>query len=178
MQLVAARDPAAERELASRLAGRVRRMSRTILRSDADSDDAAQLGLLEVLKSAKSYRGESSIERWADRIAVRTAMRIARERRRNDPLDEEAPEELAAPAPDQSELQRPIADYLARLSEERRTVLVMRHALDHSVAEIAELTGVSVNTVKDRLLTARRQIRRMIRQDDVLAEARLASQRR
>jgi RNA polymerase sigma factor (sigma-70 family) len=61
-----------------------------------------------------------------------------------------------------------VSDYLARLSEDRRTVLVLRHVLGHSVDEIAELTGVSRNTVKDRLLTARQEFRRMVRRGRVI----------
>jgi DNA-directed RNA polymerase specialized sigma24 family protein len=46
---------------------------------------------------------------------------------------------------------------LSELPEARRTVLVLRHVIGWSIQEIAEYTSVSVNTVKDRLLSARDQ---------------------
>src|SRR5687768_18156716 len=82
MSLVAAADPAATRTLATRLVKRVHRVSKSILRAPADADDAAQQSLIEILSSAKSYRGDSSLERWSDRIVVRTSLRFARSRQK------------------------------------------------------------------------------------------------
>ena len=62
-------------------------------------------------------------------------------------------------------LPRAVAEYLADLPETRRTALVLRHALGYSIEEVAELTGVSPNTVKDRLLAAREQVRKHVRRD-------------
>jgi DNA-directed RNA polymerase specialized sigma24 family protein len=50
-------------------------------------------------------------------------------------------------------------------------VLVLRHGFEYSIDEIAELTGVSPNTVKDRLLRAREAIRRIIRREQLLDAA-------
>jgi RNA polymerase sigma-70 factor, ECF subfamily len=155
--------------LARRLRKRVLRIASALLRHAADAEDAAQVALMEIVKAAPSFRGESSLEAWADRIAVRTSMRFARKRRlvtvKNDSSVE--PDELHAPAAADwgDELPRSIHAYLDELPEARRTVLVLRHAMGYSVDEIAELTGVSVNTVKDRLLQSREQVRRMVRRE-------------
>jgi RNA polymerase sigma factor (sigma-70 family) len=97
-------------------------------------------------------------------------MRHARQRRvRAAHLDAQvAVESMASPLDSRSAEQgipRPILDYLAELPEARRTALVLRHVLEYSVNEIAELTATSPNTVKDRLLQARRQVRRRIRHE-------------
>jgi RNA polymerase sigma-70 factor (ECF subfamily) len=63
------------------------------------------------------------------------------------------------------EIPRPLVEYLAELPEARRVTLVLRHVMDYSIEEIAELTSTSQNTVKDRLLHARAQMRRLIRRD-------------
>ena len=166
----AATDEAAREALARRLGPRVRRLAGSLLRSPPDAEDAAQLALLEIVRSVSGFRGEASLESWADRIAVRTAIRVARERRLASVRTEGAvePDDLAGPsAPrDVAEgLPRSILAYLDELPEARRTVLVLRHAMGCSVQEIAETTGVSVNTVKDRLLAARDQVRKMVRRD-------------
>jgi len=56
-------------------------------------------------------------------------------------------------------------EYLALLPETRRVAVVLRHVMDYSVEEVAEMTEVSQNTVKDRLLHGRAQLRRLIRRD-------------
>ena len=170
MQLVAAKDPTANRQLAERLAPRVHRVARSILRQSADADDATQQSLIEILASAKSYRGGASIERWSDRFAVRTTMRLARERRKLagrveggielDDLVAEAPSGVTGDA-----TPRRASDYLAELPDKQRDALVMRHVMGYSIAEIAELTDSSPNTVKDRLLRGAREMRRLIRRD-------------
>src|SRR5262244_3491382 len=82
MARVASGDRSAQCALAARLSGRVRRVSRSLLRDAADADDAAQGALLEILRSAGSYKGLGSVERWADRVVVRTAALVVRKRRR------------------------------------------------------------------------------------------------
>src|SRR5688572_16542621 len=66
MAAVAAKDPAAERELALRLGPRVRRITGLLCQAPADADDAAQTALIEILRSAGGFRFATSLERWAE----------------------------------------------------------------------------------------------------------------
>ena len=177
MSRVAAADPGAQRTLVLRLAGRIRRVAEKLLRSRADAEDVTQTCLIAILRAAGTYQGTSSLERWADRIAVRAALQTARDGRRRaarvEPLA--SPDDLPGPlrgAPLSESTARPIEAYLAELPDELREVLVLRHVFDWSIDEIGELTGVSPNTVKDRLLRAREQMRRRIRRDLVAPEER------
>jgi RNA polymerase sigma factor (sigma-70 family) len=164
----AAGDPHAQRLLVERLSRRVRNIALAILGNVEDAEDAAQAILMEVLESLQRYQAGNLLA-WADRIAVRTAARHARQRRvrgarwdaRVD-LDEIGGHLGQAMEPS---LPRPIIEYLAELPETRRVALVLRHVMGYSIEEIAELTEVSVNTVKDRLLRAREQVRRTIRRE-------------
>ncbi|MBI5537180.1 MAG: sigma-70 family RNA polymerase sigma factor [Deltaproteobacteria bacterium] len=173
MSMVAAADPVAQRTLVERLMGRVRRVSGSILRDGADAEDATQVCLVEILRSAGTYKGDAPVERWADRIVVRHTSRMLREKRasvsmRVDNADFEA---VAAAAPDESatdDAPRQIDAYLSRLPPELRTVLVLRHGLDYSIDEISRLTSASPNTVKDRLLRGREYVRKMIRRDQAI----------
>jgi RNA polymerase sigma-70 factor (ECF subfamily) len=163
-------DPRARERMVARLRPRVRRVAATLLRHSQDAEDATQVAMVEILKSAATYRGESSLEAWADRIAVRVAIRMARERRLESVRCDGgvSPDDLHEPleaAPLSESIPRPIRAYLDQLPEARRTTLLLRHALGHTIEEIAELTGVSPNTVKDRLLCAREQVRKMVRRD-------------
>ena len=78
MELVAAEDPNAQSLLVHRLLPRVRRATRALLRDRADADDATQLCLLEVLRSARTFLATGSIEGWSDRIVIRTTLRQAK----------------------------------------------------------------------------------------------------
>lgn len=160
--------PAAER-FARRLAPTVRRVARLLLRG-GDSDDAVQTCLIELLRSAGGYEGRGSLEGWAHRIAVRVAMRSARRARdlhareepRDDLHDAGAAIEPGRPGDD---LPRPLDHYLDALGEAHRSVLVLRHALGHTVPEIAEICAAPVPTVKSRLLKAQAELRRLIQRD-------------
>jgi len=173
MTLVAAGNVEAMNAVARRLSSRVRRLSRGILRNEAMADDAAQIALVEILQSAKTYGGRSSLERWADRITARISLRQARdERRRSNVLDSlDDPESSAVPIADRessdvrAETARPLDEYLMALPPEQREALVLKHSFGYTVEEIAELTEVPIGTVKDRLVTARRRIRRLIQRD-------------
>lgn len=170
MKRVASSDRHAQRVLAHRLAARVKRICQRLLHNRADSDDASQLALIEILRSAGTYKDISSIERWADRITVRTALRHARDQRRRlwhiggmidvDTLGAHVEEEAEAPA-----TPRAVEDYLSELSPARREVLVMKHSLGYTTEEIAELTDKPIGTVKDRLVAARKQLRKLIVRD-------------
>lgn len=166
MDAVAANDGPAQRQLVERLAPRVRRLCRLLCRSQADAEDAEQLALLEILKSASRFRVEASLERWSDRITARTALRLNRRERSRARLLERwlSPGSLPWGTPLQSTLGVSVGldAFLTSLSEPRREAFVLRHALEYTVDEIAELTGAPRGTVKDRLVSARKQLRKLV----------------
>jgi RNA polymerase sigma-70 factor (ECF subfamily) len=165
MVQVARGEPAAQRVLVRRLLRRIERVCRALLRNRVDAEDAAQLSVIEILKSARNFRGESSLERWSDRITARTALRaVASERRAHRPPFEEEPRVTHGTA----EYSLLAQEYLDQLSERQRSVLILRHGLEYSVEEIAEIAGISPNSVKDRLLRGRSELRRLVRRDQVV----------
>jgi RNA polymerase sigma-70 factor (ECF subfamily) len=174
MTLVAAGNVEAMNAVALRLASRVRRLSRMMVRSEALAEDASQVALVEILQSAHTFQARSSLERWADRITARITLRHAREERKRfqlmTSLDEPEAAEPRSPDCDPADLVRAetpqaLDSYLREIPEAQRDALVMKHSLGYTVEEIAELTSVPVGTVKDRLVTGRRQVRRLIQRD-------------
>lgn len=174
MQQVAAGNPSAQGEFIQLIERRVRTIAMAVLGHTADAEDATQNILLELLRSAKSYRGDGLLS-WTDRIAVRTAARQASKRRvRAAATDFKiAPDEVASHTDlhPEHDIPRPLLEYLAELPEARRTVLVMRYVLEFSVQEIADFTDTSPNTVKDRLLQARAQLRRSVRRETSIGQS-------
>lgn len=169
MQRVASSDSAAWSSVATRLLPRVRTVARGLLRNDADAADATQNVLLEVLRSAGNFRGESSLETWADRITVRVALRAARRRGREAVDIDEVPEPAVVGDDSPSDLlPKPLLEYLDRLSPARREVLSLRYLLDYSVAEIADALSAPRDTIKYRLKQALSELRSHVRRDQLL----------
>lgn len=164
----AAGDASAQRWLVHQVMPSVRRIVRALATHASDADDAAQLALIEILRSTHTFRGRASVEAWATRIATRVALRhLSKERRRRHQL--ESPEDaqlwVQPRGRVEDDLPGELREYLDRLPEAQRTALVLRHALGHSLEEIAELTGVSKNTVKGRLRLGTGLLRKLVRRD-------------
>jgi RNA polymerase sigma-70 factor, ECF subfamily len=154
---------AAQRMLATRFVLRVRRASHALMGGSPYADDAAQLTLVELLRSAPMYRADVDLDRWVDRIIARSVVRFARAvRRRHPSLDSN---HAAATNASDGPVPRTLDEFLNRLPVAAREVLVLKHALGHSVEEIAEITQASPSTVRERLLSSRRDLRKLIRRD-------------
>jgi RNA polymerase sigma-70 factor, ECF subfamily len=172
-------DPAAKRELLVRVLPTVRAATRTLLAQRADADDAAQQAMLDLLGGLDGFRGDGSLAGWARIIAVRAALRHAARQRRHASLVDPEPVLAAAPAPDPHHdallaeaLPREVTAYLDALPPVQRQALVLRHGLGYTVPEMAALCGESVNTIKSRLVTARKALRKLVRRDEAVAQVR------
>jgi RNA polymerase sigma-70 factor, ECF subfamily len=157
---------------------RLRRRLLRILRVPADVEDALQDTLLAVSHSLESFRHESSIMTFALKIAERRGRAHRRRRglreiihtevtRLEEPLFEPSPvphDEAVANAR-RSQLS-PLLEALPRAQSE---ALALR-AAGFSLPEIAERSGVPLNTVRTRLRLAQRALRRLIDGDHALAE--------
>ncbi|MBU1219138.1 sigma-70 family RNA polymerase sigma factor [Myxococcota bacterium] len=166
-------DSAARRQVAEKLFERVRTRVWYLASSDRDMDDIIQNSLIEILKSLHNFRGESTLDTWADRIVIRTAMRFFNNRKQKDPVFLEDPEGVIECKAFQllsgSEIKAALQKLLVKLPENQRVVCVMRFAGEYSMEEIADITGAPLNTVKDRLKTGKAKLLRMIQSDPVLS---------
>jgi RNA polymerase sigma-70 factor (ECF subfamily) len=61
-----------------------------------------------------------------------------------------------------SELAATLATALATIPEERRRAILLYDVDGYDYAEIAELTGVSVGTIKSRISRGREELRRLL----------------
>ena len=175
-QSVAAGDPDAQRQLVERLLDRIRTSMHYITPAAADADDMTQLALMEIIRSTRHFRGESSLEQWADRSAVRTAMRYLNKQRRRRVVERSAYEpETVDGAQGLEELSmrrigQRISLLLSAVPVKRRVVLVLRLVHGFGIDEIAEVLEISRNTVRDRLQVGRRELRKKLRRDPAIYE--------
>src|SRR5262249_46242487 len=107
-----------------------------------------------------------SIHTWLFAIAFRVArdhLRRAR-RARGQELDDQLP--AAAPMPDESaersRVLRLVSQLLDELDDDKRVVLLLVDVEGMTPQEVAEATGVGVNTVYSRLRRARLRLNEML----------------
>jgi len=175
-QAAAQGDRSARRLMAERLLDRVRTTVRYISADDRDQDDWVQIAMIEILRSARTFQGSGSLESWSDRIAVRSAMRHLKRRRKKESVVELQEDPRHEPEVNPSEghtrmaIRRQVARLLGTISGDRRTCVVLRLVYGYSIDEIAEMTAAPRNTVRDRLKRGRKQLKDKVRRDALLKE--------
>lgn len=137
------------------------RLSFAIVGDEADARDATQETFIAAWRRIRELRDADRFDAWLQRIAVNGARMTlrARGRRRVREIPVGDVAALAA-ASDRATPNRSDAEVLGaaldRIPTDQRTILVLHHLEGRSVAELAEVLGIPVGTVKSRLHTARR----------------------
>jgi RNA polymerase sigma-70 factor (ECF subfamily) len=156
-------DEGAKRELLAGLLPRMRNLVRYLVGSDDETDDITQDALVAVLVDLASFRGEGRFEAWVDRIVARLAIARIRKRRFQSKRDTQFNSDLMLASPsktsDEFLYRRQIVRMLDGLPIDQRHVLVLHHALDMTVPEIASELGAPVETVRSRLRLAKGRLR-------------------
>lgn len=121
------------------------------------AEEAVQEALLKAWRQRATFRGEAEIDTWVHRIAINTAIDLMR-RERGETLDEsfDAAHDGAHRAGD---LNRDLDAALTRLTALERTMFVLKHHEEWSLAEIADHLGCSVDSVKQGLFRGVRKLR-------------------
>lgn len=126
-------------------------------------EEALNDTMLVVWRRSATYNGQSKVSTWIFAIAHRTALKSLRSQ--DEAIDGPASAEAAAfdldPEASRSERERRVAlqRALEELSAEHRSVLVLTYFHDLPYAEIAEIVGCPVETVKTRAFHGRRRLR-------------------
>jgi RNA polymerase sigma factor (sigma-70 family) len=139
----------------------------------AEAQDAVQESLVAIHAAIRRFRGECLFVAYARRIAARTAL-AARRRRSCESLDEVSAELVtAAPSHDERIMRERRLQALRALLDDlppgQAESLAMRVVLGCTLPEVAQATGVPVNTVRSRIRLAREHIKARIESDARLA---------
>ncbi|WP_428262397.1 RNA polymerase sigma factor [Haliangium sp.] len=168
VQAAAAGDRAAAESLLAELLPRIRNLVRYLVRGDRDVDDIAQEALIAIARGLPGYRGEGSVQAWADRITARATFAHLRRCRRDDE-QVHLPDLSVVPAPgagpEQYASRRQMVRRLDDLPHEQRHALVLHHVLGLSVPEIARELEVSPETVRSRLRLGKAKLRAALQTD-------------
>jgi RNA polymerase sigma-70 factor, ECF subfamily len=144
---------------------RLARFLTRFTRNPADVEEIVNDTLLVVWTKASEFRGASRVSTWIFGIAYRRSLKTLRSAMRYErALQREALEADTVLHIDSqaSEEHEAIQHALAQLTDEQRLVMEFAYFLGHSCAEIAEIVGAPVNTVKSRMLHARRKLQSIL----------------
>ncbi len=137
---------------------RLYRVARTMLRSDADCEDAVQEALLKAWSKLGSLREEQFFETWLIRILINECKNIYRRRPR---AQEELPESLAAPPADGE-----LMDALMNLPPKFRIPMELHYIEGYGIAEISRMLRIPDGTVKWRLSRGRALLKTELGEED------------
>src|SRR4051812_30538865 len=130
---------------------RAYRAAYLVVHDSAAAEDIAQEAFLAAVRALDRFDRRRPFGPWLHRIVVNRAIDWSRARAlRREAGDVALESAAAAPVPDNPHGQS-LAAALAELSPEHRAVIVLRHLLDYTPGEIAELTGLPRGTVNSRL---------------------------
>jgi RNA polymerase sigma-70 factor (ECF subfamily) len=129
------------------------------------ADDIRQSAFLRAYERLGDFNGRAAFSTWLYRIAVnlcRDWQRSSQAQERVLQVARRAPREsraAARPPAEESEAARCVAQAVQALPAAFREVVVMRHYLELSFAEIAEIVEAPVSTVKSRMTRGLRLLR-------------------
>nr|WP_233218678.1 sigma-70 family RNA polymerase sigma factor [Deinococcus arcticus] len=157
---LALRDEAAFEALVRRHAAGVHRLAASMVGPGA-ADDVVQEVFISLHRSLKTFRGEAKFSTWLHRVTL-NACYGALKARTTVPLSQE-PEPRAPHSPvhrsEQAQVRERLAAALNQLPRDQREAIALRELSGLDYAEIAQITGAELGTVKSRIARARAALR-------------------
>jgi RNA polymerase sigma-70 factor (ECF subfamily) len=116
------------------------------------AEDIAQESFLAAIRALDRFDRRRPFGPWLHRIVVNRAVDWSRARALRREVAEEAAAPVAAADPEPlASYSEPVVAALAALPPEQRAVIVLRHLLEYTPGEIAELLELPRGTVNSRL---------------------------
>jgi len=175
-QRVSAGDRDAFRLLMRRYNRTLYRTARSILKDDAEAEDAVQEAYLLAYRGLGTFRGDAKLSTWLVRIVANEALARVRKRTRRaeiiqlssdtqeaseaveDNVNQALPEQPESAA-QRAQTRRLIEAKIDKLPDAFRTVFVLRALEEFSVEEAAIALGIPEATVRTRYFRARGLLR-------------------
>jgi RNA polymerase sigma-70 factor, ECF subfamily len=147
----------------------------SILKNPEDAEEVAQEAVLKALSHLADFRAEAKFSTWLIQITINEALlKLRKDRRhlyesvdelRTDEDGEYFPKDFAdwREVPSETlqrmELKEALERAIASLSLKYREVLILRDVQQLRIEEVSQILGITVGSVKTRLLRARLQMR-------------------
>jgi len=135
------------------------RIAYLLTRNEADAEDLVQSALAKTYLAASRIEDRSALDGYVRRAIVNTHISWWRRRRVVELPTDELPDEAVADHAVSSDLQETLRRALDRLPGRMRAAIMLRYYDDMSEAEVAEILGVSLGTVKSTVARAVAKLR-------------------
>ena len=165
---IAAGDKQAMKTLFARHNVRVFRFLLRFVGDKATAEDLVSEVFMEVWRHAGKFQARARVSTWLLAIGRYKALSALRRRGPTEELDEHAAEAIEDPRanPEMTMQNRQtsqiLLDCLQRLSPAHRAVIDLVYYHERSIEEVAEIAGISPNTVKTRMFYARKRIAQLL----------------
>ncbi len=141
------------------------------------AEDLRQEVFLRIYRSAKTFRARAKFSTWMYRIATNLCLdTLAKQQRRKETpigayLESESegfnerfidPSDLPDAAVLKKEIEDRVRSALARLPEDQRVVVTLRHYNGMKFREIAEILECPISTVKSRMVAGMERLSKML----------------
>ena len=133
------------------------RISRSMLRNEADCEDAVQTAILRAYEKLSTLKNEEYFRTWLVRILINVCNKRLNERKRIVDIDEYQAQTTASVPSD--EVGTEVRMALEGLPVKIRQAMVLFYIEDFSIEEIRRTLGIPAGTVKSRLSKGRQLMR-------------------
>jgi len=138
-----------------------------ILGNMDDAADTTQIVFLKVFEHIADYDSKFKFFSWVYRIAINESLNQVKKRHKQEPLADSQASPWRGPAEefDAARLSSRVQGALMLLSDDYRTVVVLKHISGCSYHQISEILQVPEKTVKSRLYSARQLMKNTLLND-------------
>ena len=165
--------------LINKYSARVYNLAYRITGNKCDAEDVVQETFLDVYKNIDGFRGESKIYTWIYKIALNNSLKKKKEINRDyiintmDEKIEQFKDDIPPHVkqwfsnPEKACLMNELLNAIRKecmffmtniLTEDQRTVYILKNVLDFSYTEISEILSISKEVIKARLNRARKNL--------------------
>ena len=132
-----------------------------IVRNPVMAQDLAQEAFVRAHRALGGFRGQSQVRSWLYRIATNLALNAVQRRKEypSDSLPDQPARRDPARDTEVSALRHELESAISELPDKLKKPLVLREYEHMSYQEIADALDLPINTVRTRILRARRSLR-------------------
>jgi RNA polymerase sigma-70 factor (ECF subfamily) len=155
------------------------------IKNRQDAEDISQEVFIKAYKALSTFRSDSEFSTWIYRICKNTVYDYIRKTSREKSItisemssgDEndrsyEIPDESGKYDPEKlyisKETSKAVNDAISSLSEEHRSIIIMRDFEGYSYFEIAEILSIEEGTVKSRISRARKMLKKKLEESGII----------
>ena len=137
------------------------RISMSMLKNNADCEDAVQQTILTAYSKLTTLKHEEFFRTWITRILINECSKVLKVRKRTAPL-----EVIENRSVETFTHNTELREAINSLSPKLRVVIVMKYSEGFSITEISRALQIPEGTVKSRLSQAKEKLKELLEDND------------